>query len=208
MVELTKVKHNPDILCCSVLAILFILPAIFFPIDVLAHTLRVFAWASGNTVSIESGLSGSRQLVKGKVVVENSKTNDIIIEGITNPDGVFSFSLPQTLLKKPVDLRIIASTEDGHRAEWLLKEDEYGLSQKDEQRFSNQSSFDNGQETLSTEELTNVLDKLLEKKLAPLRRQLAQANEEKIHFRDIIGGIGYIIGLAGLTAWFKRDKNN
>jgi nickel transport protein len=51
--------------------------------------------------------------------------------------------------------------------------------------------------------------KSVDEKLAPLKLQLARMAEQdqSARMRDIIGGIGWIIGLVGIAAWFKRPKN-
>jgi len=51
--------------------------------------------------------------------------------------------------------------------------------------------------------------KAVDEKLAPLKLQLARMAEQdqSARMRDIIGGIGWIIGLVGIAAWFKRPKN-
>ncbi|MFP5223668.1 MAG: hypothetical protein ACLGSA_15355 [Acidobacteriota bacterium] len=49
----------------------------------------------------------------------------------------------------------------------------------------------------------------VDEKLAPLKLQLSRMAEQdqSARMRDIIGGIGWIIGLVGIAAWFKRPKN-
>lgn len=51
--------------------------------------------------------------------------------------------------------------------------------------------------------------KSVDEKLAPLKLQLARMAEQdqSARMRDIIGGIGWIIGLVGIAAWFKRPRN-
>ncbi len=48
------------------------------------------------------------------------------------------------------------------------------------------------------------LNILLDEKLAPIRRMLAEMDRPGL--RDIIGGIGWLVGLAGLVAWFRRPS--
>ncbi|GFK92855.1 hypothetical protein NNJEOMEG_00683 [Fundidesulfovibrio magnetotacticus] len=50
--------------------------------------------------------------------------------------------------------------------------------------------------------------KAVEEKLAPLRLELARlaAQAEGNRVRDIAGGLGWIAGLVGLAAWFKRRR--
>ncbi len=46
------------------------------------------------------------------------------------------------------------------------------------------------------------LNALLDEKLAPIRRALAEMSHPGP--RDVIGGIGWLVGLAGLVVWFRR----
>lgn len=193
--------------------LLVVFSTILSPIEAFAHKLIVFAWASNDTISVESSLSGGRHLVKCNVAVKNNLTNEVITEGVTDSSGIFSIPLSKNLQEKPVDLRIIVSTDDGHRAEWLMEQSEYGASlavastSPPQVKTDNQLASDREQKCLSKEELTSMMDASLEKKLAPLRRQIARINhEKKPTLSDILGGIGYLIGLAGLAAWLKSKS--
>lgn len=50
--------------------------------------------------------------------------------------------------------------------------------------------------------------KAVDEKIAPLKLQLARMAEQdqSARMQGIIGGIGWIIGLVGIAAWFKRPK--
>ena len=55
-----------------------------------------------------------------------------------------------------------------------------------------------------------MVEQALQAQLAPLNAQVARlAGEREVTVHDIAAGIGYIIGLMGLAAWFmsrrKRD---
>ncbi|MFO1070287.1 MAG: hypothetical protein U1E14_17365 [Geminicoccaceae bacterium] len=49
------------------------------------------------------------------------------------------------------------------------------------------------------------LEAIVARQLEPLREQLAAA-EERVRLRDILGGIGYVVGIAGLAAWFTSRR--
>jgi nickel transport protein len=49
-----------------------------------------------------------------------------------------------------------------------------------------------------------ALEKALDKKLAPIMRMLAEMQEQKVRPTDVLGGLGYIFGLVGVAAYFKR----
>jgi nickel transport protein len=52
--------------------------------------------------------------------------------------------------------------------------------------------------------IDKALEKALDKKLAPIMRALAEMQEQKIRLTDVLGGLGYIFGLVGVAAYFKR----
>ena len=56
--------------------------------------------------------------------------------------------------------------------------------------------------------LDKVIEKALDKKLAPIMRTLAEMQEQKIRLTDVLGGLGYIFGLVGVAAYVKAKKGN
>jgi nickel transport protein len=55
-------------------------------------------------------------------------------------------------------------------------------------------------------EIEKALEKALDKKLAPIMRTLAEMREQKVRLTDVLGGLGYILGLVGIAAYFKRRR--
>ncbi|MEZ4579277.1 MAG: hypothetical protein R2861_13515 [Desulfobacterales bacterium] len=56
--------------------------------------------------------------------------------------------------------------------------------------------------------MDHQLDKKLDEKLQPLHRMLARMQDPGPTVNDIFGGIGYILGLAGVAALFYSGKKN
>ena len=54
--------------------------------------------------------------------------------------------------------------------------------------------------------IDKALEKALDKKLAPMMRTLAEMQEQKVRLTDVLGGLGYIFGLVGVAAYFKRNR--
>jgi|APFre7841882724_1041349.scaffolds.fasta_scaffold92089_2 nickel transport protein len=52
--------------------------------------------------------------------------------------------------------------------------------------------------------IDKAIEKALDKKLAPVMRMLAEMHEQKVRLTDVLGGLGYIFGLVGVAAYFKR----
>ena len=63
-------------------------------------------------------------------------------------------------------------------------------------------------QSISPIDIQDAVEKALDKKLKPILSRLAEdrqrASETK--FNDIIGGIGYILGLVGVGAYFNYRK--
>jgi nickel transport protein len=54
--------------------------------------------------------------------------------------------------------------------------------------------------------IDKALEKALDRKLAPIMRTLAEMQEQKVRLTDVLGGLGYIFGLVGVAAYFKRPR--
>ncbi len=180
-----------------------------FPAQSHAHKIRIFAWVAGDTVTVESAFSGGRPLVHGTVDVQNAATGISLLRGKTNGQGIFTFSLAKTVKGKGMALRIIVTGGEGHRNEWLLQTADYLQGAGEDKNKTTGASPVPDQISpgpTDTETLTRILDQLLEEKLAPIRRSLAQAQDQTPKLTDILGGIGYLIGIAGIIAWMKSRK--
>ncbi len=173
------------------------------PLQANAHKIHVFAWVSGNTVTVESASSSNHPLVNGTVTVKNSKTDEILLQGTGNSKGIFTFELPAVVKENAADLLITVTGGEGHQAEWLLPAEEY-LAEITANKLSELPA----QQTLSNEALEELLRKIMAEELAPVKRTLAKAQEKKPGFQDVMGGIGYLLGLAGLVAWLKNRKTD
>lgn len=51
-----------------------------------------------------------------------------------------------------------------------------------------------------------MINRALESKIGPIRRQLAKNEEAGPSFVAIFGGIGWIVGMAGIIAWFRSRQ--
>lgn len=59
-------------------------------------------------------------------------------------------------------------------------------------------------------ELQRMIETAVSQKIRPLQREIADLKEE-IRFHDILGGIGYIVGVTGIVFYFlgvrRRESN-
>lgn len=173
------------------LATLFLLPQ-----QAMAHKIHVFAWVSGDTVTVESGFSGNRPLIRGNVTVKDNKSDEVLLQGVGDEKGIFTFPLPAKVKEKATDLLIVVTGSEGHRSEWLVPATEY-LAEASPSKPAAPNGMNNS-------DLKKMLEELIRQELAPIKRSLAESRQNKPGFRDIMGGIGYLLGFAGLAAWLKN----
>lgn len=190
---------------------------LIFPQPALAHKIHVFAWVSGNTVTVESNFSEDRPLIKGTVTVLDNKSKVVLLEGKGDEKGLFSFQIPVAARAEALDLLIVVAGGEGHKNHWLLGAEEYlseaspaplapALPTASDPPVSRDASKKAGKIGLSPTEIQQMLEKVLTQELAPIKRSLAKAEERQTSLPDIIGGIGYLLGLAGLIAWLRNRR--
>ncbi len=177
---------------------LFLTFLFFLPLQAEAHKIHVFAWVSGDTITVESNFSGNKPLLHGKITVKNNKSGKILLEGSGDDKGIFTFTVPTEARDQKANLLIVVSGSEGHQSKWLIPAAEY-LSE--EPPLATDNSV-----TLNNAELQEMIREILAKELEPIKRSLAENKQNKPGFHDIMGGIGYLLGLAGLVAWLKNRK--
>ncbi len=187
---------------------LLIFSALFiFSGNLYAHKVIVFAWVEGDKVYTESKFAGGKKVRGGKVEVFNNN-GKLLLKGVTNNSGEFSFDTP---LKSTLEIVLTAGT--GHAGKWTLNKEEFYETEEHPVDISNNNIEKNNslnRKNLSSEtiditkkELEIIVEKALDKKLAPIKKIVAESMAGRSKFNDIIGGIGYIFGLMGIAAYFK-----
>ncbi len=130
-----------------------------------------------------------------------------LLEGRTNEKGEFSFDIPQR-----TDLRIVLNAAMGHKGEYLLKADELGgaFSPKTVAKGPKQATKAAASQVgVSEEKIRAIVEQALDSRLQPIARSIAKMREEKgPGFTEVVGGIGYIIGLMGIVLYFKSRKRD
>jgi nickel transport protein len=84
----------------------------------LAHKVNLFAYAEGGKIYTESYFPDGKPVEGGKVLVYDSKDN-LLLEGVTDKEGLFSFDIP-----KVDDLTIVIDATMGHKNSFKLKKSE------------------------------------------------------------------------------------
>jgi nickel transport protein len=188
-----------------------------------AHKVTIFAWVEGDMVYTESKFSGGRKAKNAPIEVFDGQGNKLL-DGKTDENGEFSFRAPQK-----TEMKIVLVAGMGHKGEWTIPVEEFEgeISEYAEKTASqepaakkpgkiNKSESVSGENTsispcLTVEDIQDVMDKALDKKLKPVITKLNKSldPDHSPSIRDILGGIGYIFGLVGVGAYFNyRNKKS
>lgn len=171
-----------------------------------AHRVVVFAWVEGGTVHTESKFSGGKRVQGGKIEVYDDQDTKLL-EGTTDAQGRLSFPIP-----KARQLKVVLTAGMGHSNHWVVRADELGdipsapsPGPGDHTSPSSPAVISQpaNPTSLNAQTVEQIVERALEKKLAPLKAQLA---EQSWGLRDIVAGIGYIIGLMGLASYIHYRK--
>ncbi len=192
--------------------------------QVLAHNVTVFAWVDGETVHVESKYSGGRKPVAAPVEVYDTQ-GKLLLKGVTDDNGEFSFRVPQK-----TEMKVVLLAGMGHKGEWtILLSDLQDVSaetppQTAEPDTKPPTATSPGQAMIaapavsghpvpagyvSAAEIRNAVEEALDKKLKPVMKLLVETRQSGPSVTEILGGIGYIFGLIGVAAYFsaKRRKS-
>lgn len=172
-----------------------------------AHKVYLFAWAEGDMIHTESYFSGNKMVQDGKITVFDSEGKELL-NGRTNENGEFSFKIPEI-----ADLRIVLESSMGHGAEYLFKKSEFSIDQAPaEEAYSDPDIVKEPEVplhvTTGQDRLRKEIEAALDERLKPVMRELVRLREAKgPGVTEIIGGIGYILGIMGIVAYMKsREK--
>lgn len=184
---------------------------------VLAHRLNVFAYLEGSQICVESSFAGGRAAMNAPVRFLNAEGQEFM-SAKTSSEGKVCAKLPEGFAAQ--DVTVVVNAGEGHQNQWKMsKADFSSLSPAAQKAFpAPLPDFSKAKnENVSTEpkiysqrELDAAVkaarDEMELKVAAPLRRELAQAREPQTSWRDIVGGIGWLVGFGGLFAWITTRK--
>lgn len=188
-----------------------------------AHKIKLFATAEGRTISGYAYLSGGGRPKHVPIDVLDPEGKSLLTNVTTDAEGRFSFD---ATVRCDHLLRI--DLGDGHMAQWRIGADELTESLpeaavgaavvpdppsgRDEDARQNDAEADEAGHRVSQTDVQEAVSKAVSREIKPLQRQInvlreqLESYEETIRFRDILGGVGYLVGLAGLAFYFLGAK--
>ena len=202
----------------------------------LAHRVNIFAWTEGDQVVAECGFNGGSKVKQGQVVVFDAATGAKLVEGLTDDQGVYRFPLSaankghglRIVIKageghqnewtmEAAELAAVqpaapASAASSAPAAAVGSAVAVGAApaatsgtqatpvQKAEKASAQPAA------NISAAELQSIVNTALDVKLGPIRRELAEMRVARPGFSEIFGGIGWLVGLAGIALYFKGRR--
>ena len=161
-----------------------------------SHKLKVFATAVGADISGYAYFVPGGRAQEASVIVK--RADGSIADTLhTNENGDFSFAATSA-----TDHAILVDAGDGHEARYTVHASEITIGgQATPVPAATSAPADQSVQTASpaagTVDIAPIVEQAVARQLRPLREQI-DAWQEKIWFHDVLGGLGYIIGIAGL----------
>ncbi len=175
-----------------------------------AHKLKVFATTVGERIEGTVYFVGGGPAGGARILVESA--NGTLIEALNASDaGTFTITA-----KVRTDYVIRTDSADGHSARTAipasllpaslpLPAPEPGMTAPEVPEARSPAPSQEGA-PLDTAVLQAAVAQVVAQQVAPLREQLS-AYEDQVRLRDVLGGLGYILGLAGLFAWLRARRS-
>ncbi len=194
-----------------------------FPDVALAHRFIMAAWIEGQEICVASAFSDGSAAYDATIEIFAVGGAEPLVVGKTDENGQYSCVIP-----KNTALRIRGDAGMGHQGEKIIGKEEVAaafvtrspeLAVKAENVTvsslqggmpSSQTASGAAMLAMDPEELSRIVEAAVEKKLRPVVRQLATAEQHRgIDIRDIFSGLGYILGLVGLGTYlgYRQRKN-
>ena len=165
-----------------------------------AHKVNIFATVQDGVIHGECYFSsGARP--EGCLVEFLDTSGRKLGHSKTDAEGRFTFKP-----RPGTDCRIVLDAGDGHRAEFAIQAVELasGLPVGAATAPGFPEAADKGAAPMLSD-IEQRISEAVAREILPLRRQMDRM-ENRVRFRDVLGGIGYIFGLAGVALYFKSRR--
>ena len=200
------------IVICILVA--FVLASAATP-DTWAHRVHLTARVEGDTVVVEAKLGGGKKVTGARIEVLDVSGKKIL-EGRTDDKGVYSFKLAD-IPNVQGDLRILLREGRGHDTEYILPASQLPAPPAAPAPAPPPELKETGEtvkpgrivESQNLESVKSIVSQALDEKIEPLMRMVASQQKLLLEqqmkgpsIAEIVGGIGWILGIVGISAYF------
>lgn len=172
-----------------------------------AHNVVSGVYADGMVIEGEIGYSNGEMAEAGTVVKVYDENGDLLSELVLNESGAFVYEAT-TATKHTFK----ANLSLGHVAEMVVEANEinppmgYVAPADSVAKTTDSKKVVDGVVSITVEQIDSIVRSAVAQQIRPLQKEL-RAYKEKVMFRDITGGLGFIFGLFGVAAWMASRRN-
>ena len=180
-----------------------------------AHRLHLFAETDGRTITGQAYAGGGHPIAGATVRISNPETAELFGEVETDAEGAFSWRLTHRCE------HLLSLTVDGHAASQRIAAEHIDPALSalptDTATALPQTplpdSYPEGESPPSAMSEADDVRQAVAGEIAPLQRQIRDLSrridhyESRVRLHDILGGLGYIAGLAALALFCTRSKS-
>lgn len=190
--DLSRISQRNGIIFCA-MTLIFVLGVLLSP-NAHSHGVNIFAWVEGDTVHTQSSTQRGKPVINGEISVYDDQ-GAVVLSGVTDSSGKFSFTRPTT-----ATLKIELLAGPGHASHWTL---EASIPEEPvvPEHTHNMDKAIPPNKSISPKEIADIVDAALERRLAPLHEMVAATQARRNGVKEILGGLGYILGLVGVGAY-------
>lgn len=204
--------------------------ALLKPAPALAHRVNIFAWTEGSQVVVECSFNGGNKVKGGEITVFDAVDGRELLRGHSDGAGLFRFDAPPQGMVHGLRIRVDAG--EGHQNQWLVEAAELAETSMPTANGAADSAttaapfatpsaapasspaakgltsgrVNAGAAPVTPGQVQEIVNAALDAKLAPIKRELAQIRAAGPGLVEIIGGIGWLLGLAGIGLYFKGRR--
>lgn len=161
-----------------------------------AHKLNLFTFVEGNQVSVEAYFPDGKKARNSDVQILDTQ-GGVLANGVTDEQGLFLYAAPTQAA-----LRIVVNAGLGHQAEYNLSVDEWSGNTETATDTVPDTKLTTPPSNNSADPATTELQRTVTRAIKPLTLEIAQLRQ-RTTLADIIGGIGFIVGILGVIAYWK-----
>ncbi len=171
--------------------------------ETFAHALHLFANLQQDHIDGRAYYADQNPASHERVFLYD-KEDKLLQKTITNENGMFRFNID-----KPQNFKVVVQGEEGHRAETQItiieKQLINPLEQQLNQALDTKFQYVNHSSNCKTDILEKNIISVLQQEMQSLKEQLNHY-ENKIRWHDVLGGLGYIFGLAGFFVYLITKR--
>src|SRR3569623_1493681 len=170
----------------------------------LAHKVYIFALVEGDQIYVQGYFLDGKKAKNSKVTVYSDK-DEVLNEGLTNDEGEYVFVMPA----HKQGMRIVLNAGEGHQAEYKFGVAELTAGSGGAPTKEGGTSASDNASAAPQEPANRSMELTVKRAVAeavmPLARELAELKERR-SLSDIVGGIGFIVGILGGFAYYKARE--